>query len=116
MTVKQLRKLLEGLPDDTPCDVFAKTDDAEPHYVFNESTETAQILVYRDGSVGLLLSTESKAFLYKHSASPDKWKHLQGGGMSYRLSENCTLVAMDGSDADKGCTLQSAWNAIEVAY
>jgi len=112
MNVGQLRKLLEGLPGETPCNVFAKTDDGKPHYLFNESMKTAQVLVYRDGSiVGLLLSSESKAFLYQHSTFPCKWKHPAEGGSSYRISENCTMIAMDGNDADRGCTLQSVRNA-----
>ena len=112
MTVRQLRKLLEGLPDETPCNIFAKTDDGEPHYLFNESTKTAQVLVYRDGSIDLLLSTESKTFLYESSTFPCKWKHPAEGGMSYEIDEDCTIVAMDEGDADRGCTLQSARNAM----
>jgi hypothetical protein len=72
MTVKHLRHLLDGLPDDVPVMIFTK--DTDDHHVTNSTVKSVQVIP-TDMCDFLLVSNEDSAML-----TGSGWSRMHGVG------------------------------------
>lgn len=105
MNVGQLRELLEGLPDEMPCQVFHKGAKASSNRPLNtvQTAPFAFLFCAKDGKVpaGILLSDEDDS-VFSKSPKPgvSSYERLPGGGLDYGGKHQ--IVVLNGEEADRG--------------